>query len=130
MTRLSRPAGTLPLYHGTRRVFTRGGLVLPASVTGVPVNHEEAGSGSRAEWVYVILGPRPRVGIRVSGSRSRPDSRPRVLEAIPLEEVEVDESTVYGGSATLSLLRGVRRPRPRGLSRPALPGVGGSTPES
>jgi hypothetical protein len=70
--------------------------VLPAAVTGVPGNHPEVCAGERSEWVYVTSDVDLARAYALAARGPRPDSRPRVLEVIPLEVVEVDESTVLG----------------------------------
>lgn len=81
-------SGVTPLYHGTRRGFDRGGLLLP----GGEVGQDNHGLG-RTGHVYVT----PDLGLaKHYAEHANGKGRPRVVEVAPLGPVEVDDSTVGG----------------------------------
>jgi len=78
----------MTLYHGTRRPFGAGGLVLPGNDVGVD-NH---GLG-RSDTVYVT----PDLGLAKQYAKAaRGEGVPRVLSVRPWTALERDDSTIGG----------------------------------
>ena len=76
-------------YHGTRRGFRSGGVLLPAALTGAPDNH---GLG-RTAVVYVT----PDLELAWDYAEAALGrGRPKVLVVRPLGPLAVDESTCGG----------------------------------
>jgi hypothetical protein len=81
-----------PLYHGTRRPFQKGGLVLPAKVTGAKFT-EGGVREDEGEHVYVT----PDWQLAATFARmANGRGRPRILTVKPLSKLEVDWAT-FGG---------------------------------
>lgn len=85
---MSRYEGT-GLYHGTRRPFTKGGIVLP----GEEVNTEENHDLGRSDVVYVT--PDLNLAWAYAGA-AKDNGVPRVVEVHPLSALRLDNSTVNG----------------------------------
>jgi hypothetical protein len=82
------------LYHGTRSPFRgRGGLLLPPSKHGGPVNHGATKIGDRDEWVYATT-DLDLAWDYAHAAKGR--GAPRVLVLQPMGDVQVDDSTVGG----------------------------------
>lgn len=84
------------LYHGTRRGFARGGLLLPNVETGTTPNHGASDSGvwpGRGEHVYVTTD----VGIAWAFAQAAAGrGAPKVLEVEAWGELTADLSTNDG----------------------------------
>jgi hypothetical protein len=78
-----------PLYHGTRRPFGRGGLLVPGDDVGA--DHHGLG---RSGWVYVT----PDFELAKEYARAAQGrGRAKVVQVRPWGEVYVDDSTIAGG---------------------------------
>lgn len=79
----------MPLYHGTRVPFTKGGLVLPGDTTGA--DHHGLG---RSDWVYVTA----ELDIAIEFAKvAKGRGRPKVFEVLYVGDIERDDSTLAGG---------------------------------
>jgi len=81
-----------PLYHGTRRPFDKGGLLLPrAAHNGKPTSAPMAAGNTRPaaadQWVYVTT---ERALAWVYAWHAAGRGRPRVLTVSPLSDVYYD----------------------------------------
>lgn len=79
-------------YHGTRRGFTRGGILLPRRFHGgpgttAPLNPGETPQEDAADYVYVTTDPLIAWVYAMCASGR---ARPRVLTVRPIGEVERD----------------------------------------
>lgn len=87
----------VPLYHGTRKPFQRGGLILPRSQHGGPANHVATGTvpfaDDAANWVYLTpdLDLAWDYAVEATGRGA-----PRVCEVAVWGDLLVDDSTVNG----------------------------------
>lgn len=81
-----------PLYHGTRRPFTRGGYVFPAAFHGGEIRPGHAGDDS-TEFAYVTT-DHDLAAFYALNAKGR--GRPRVLTVTPTGPIEDDPSTYDG----------------------------------
>jgi len=79
-------------YHGTRRPFGKGGLLLPPSLHRGPKANNLPGHND-ADWVFITPYEEVAEGFAFS---ARGRGLPRVLTVAPLEDVCPDWAT-YGG---------------------------------
>lgn len=82
----------VPLYHGTRRGFTRGGVVMPrtfhrASGTSAPVNSGHQPLADSGRWVYVTESIDLAWAYAFAAAGR---GKPKVLEVAPRGEFEPD----------------------------------------
>lgn len=80
--------GEVAFYHGTRRPFNTGGLVLPGDKVGV--DHHNLG---RSDWVYVTT------DLELAKDYARAAAgkgRAKVVQVRPWGDLYIDDSTVNG----------------------------------
>lgn len=76
-------------YHGTRRPFDRGGLILP----GAKFGEDNHGLG-RSEWVYVTT----ELDLAIEYAKvAQGRGKAKIVEVQPWGEMFVDDSTIAGG---------------------------------
>lgn len=85
----------MSLYHGTRRPFRKGGLILPPSLHGNGQANHLPDYPEAADWVFVT----PEFDTAAMFARNASGrGKPRVLEVTPLDPVEEDWATLWGES--------------------------------